>query len=218
VFTGIVGAVGRLVQSRRRGGGRELGFAMESSFLADSLPGESIAVNGVCLTASTLGAGRFSAFASDETLRATNLGKLKLNAGVHLERALAIGGRVGGHFVTGHVDGTARVERAQKNSDTLCVTLRLPHAFLPLIAVKGSLAVDGVSLTVQRLESDLASFVIIPESVLRTTLGDWAPGREVNIEADVFARYAVRLLETHAPGAGSRDALMGYAGDIRKED
>jgi riboflavin synthase len=206
--------VGKLTQSHAHTGGRELQFAAAPSFFADSRQGESIAVNGVCLTVSARETEYFSAFASNETLRATNLGGLKPNATVHLERALALSDRLNGHFVTGHVDGTARVLRIQKNSDTLCITLRLPRAFLPLVAVKGSLAVDGVSLTVQGLESDLASFVIIPESVQRTTLGEWRAGREVNIELDVLARYAARWLEAHPPG----DLVMEQYAGIRKED
>jgi len=235
VFTGIVGDLGRLARVSACGGGREFCFAASPAFLAGCRRGESIAVNGVCLTVSESGAESFSAFASGETLACTSLKSAACSALVHLERALELGGRFGGHIVTGHVDGTARVASVQRGERFLRVTLSLARGFLPLVAVKGSLAVDGVSLTVQDIVSDRVSFVIIPESLKRTTIGDWAAGREVNIELDILARYAARWLETGASAhhsvtdshysdgerAASLEAIMranGCAAEIRRED
>ena len=225
MFTGIVGDIGRLVRSAARENGRELCFAASPAFLADCRTGESIAVNGACQTVSALEAAGFCVFASDETLACTNLKNLAVNAPVHLERSLALGDRFDGHIVTGHVDGTARVLSIQKNRESIRLTITLPRAFLSLVARKGSLAVDGVSLTVQELAGDSVTFVIIPESVRRTTIGAWERGREVNIELDIIARYTARRLAAYAADENGPEGRMedlvlerGYAAEIRRED
>jgi riboflavin synthase len=245
MFTGIVGELGRLTGTSAESGGRTLCIAAAPSFLEGARAGESIAVNGVCQTVSRLGADSFSVFASGETLSCTNLKNLTHGMRLHLERALPLGGRFDGHIVTGHVDGTARVAAIEKSAHTLRVTVALPEDFLPLVAKKGSLAVDGVSLTVQDILHDRAVFVIIPESVRRTTLGGWVAGYEANVELDILARYVARSLETSVlarqcashraeplaaypfqgdrarPQASLLGEIMteqGYAPDIRRED
>jgi riboflavin synthase len=227
MFTGIVGDIGRLMRSAAQGGGRELCFSASPDFLAGCRLGESIAVNGACQTVSACDGASFCVFASAETLVCTNLKNLSNNAPAHLERSLKLGDRFDGHIVTGHVDGVGRVFSIQKSPEALRLTITLPRDFLPLAALKGSLAVDGISLTVQGLAADRVTFVIIPESIRRTTIAEWAVGREVNIELDILARYTARWLAA-ARGEGAlvsqenrMDGLMresGYAAEIRRED
>lgn len=222
MFSGIIGALGTCVSSSARSGGRELVVSCPAAFLERVETGASIAINGVCQTVTAATSDRFTIFASDETLGCTNLGRLASGARVHLERALAASGRFDGHIVSGHVDCVARIARFLRRGENIEFTVRLPDTLAPLVATKGSLAVDGVSLTVHEVKGDEARFVIIPGSVERTLIGQWQTGHEVNLEADLVARYVARWLTTgHRSGDASLLRTLAASGrepDMRMEE
>jgi riboflavin synthase len=167
--------------------------------LEETSVGDSIAVNGCCLTVVDLGPGWWAADAVDETLDRTNLGELRAGDPVNLERPLAAGGRLGGHLVQGHVDGVGRVTRVAPDLE-----VEVPDSLRTYLVEKGSVAVDGVSLTVVEVTSTGFSVAIIPHTLASTTLGRRMPGDAVNLEADVIAKYVERLLlaGTASPYAG----------------
>ena len=204
MFTGLVETIGTL---RRRSGGSARGAsggssraAFEARFGGALVLGESIAVNGVCLTVDRILDGGFEADMSEETLSRTTLGDLALGARVHLERATPAGGRLGGHIMAGHVDGLGRVTERAPRGDTLRLAVRVPADLAPFLAPKGSVALDGVSLTVNAVsgapgEEGGFDVMIVPHTLGATLLGDLRPGDRVNIEVDVLARYVARWLE-----------------------
>jgi len=205
MFTGIVEATGRLRKIASAGDGFRA--AIEAPFSGLAL-GESVSVNGVCLTVAALAASGFEADVSPETARVTTLAGLPEVSLVNLERALSAGSRLGGHFVSGHVDGVARVRRREPAGEAVLVEVEPPSELVPYIAAKGSLTLDGVSLTVNRAGQGGFELMLVPHTLAVTTLGGWQPGTLVNLEVDVLARYVVHYLRT-APeitssGAGSR--------------
>jgi len=189
--------VGEVLSTRSlRGGGCELRVSIPEGWTVDTAPGDSIAVQGVCLTVSRIDADSAVFQAVNETMRRTTLGHWRPGAKVNLERALRAGGRFGGHVVLGHVDAAALL-RAERNTGTgKELVFELPAEIVPFIAEKGSVAVDGVSLTVAGAASDVFFVALIPETLDRTTLGSLRPGGRSNVEADVFARYVKRAVET----------------------
>lgn len=195
MFTGIVKAVGRVASLGEREGVRRIAIDTGSLATGGWEPGDSIAVSGVCLTAVAIGERRFEAELSGETLARTTLGGLAAGSAVNLEPALRAADALGGHLVTGHVDGVARVRDCREQGGALTATVEAPGALARFIAAKGSVALDGVSLTVGRVTG--ASFVIdlVPHTRAVTTLGALAPGLELNLEVDLVARYLDRLLE-----------------------
>jgi riboflavin synthase len=200
MFTGIVHGIGKVVAREARGEGARLTLAAEAGFLAGSVIGDSIAVNGCCLTAIELGAERFSADCSKETLALTTLGQLAVGGRVNLERALTLAAPLGGHLMAGHVDGVAEVvglaPEGQGEAAGWRLTLRAPAALARYLARKGCVAVDGVSLTVNSVEGAEFSCTIVPHTHANTVIGAYAKGSRVNLEADIVARYVERLLET----------------------
>jgi len=158
--------------------------------------GESVAINGCCLTAVTIDENRWTFQAGSETLSKTNLGRLRAGDAVNLERALPVDGRLGGHFVQGHVDGVGQVERIEREGDWITMWFRLPEALLRQLVPKGSIAVDGVSLTVVQIVGNCFSVALIPHTLEMTTLGLRKPGDEVNIETDILGKYVQQLLRT----------------------
>lgn len=214
MFTGLVEAVGKLTRRERRGPGFELWI--EAPF-TEYEAGESIAVSGACLTVTKYqlpkggAAGGFAADVSQETVEKTSLGSVAIGGPVNLERSLQLGGRLGGHLVSGHVDGLAKLESKTAAGESIAHAFSAPQQLMPLIAAKGSVTLDGVSLTVNRLlpEPDPRGFevMLIPHTLSVTTLGNLAPGAEVNLEVDLLARYVVRYLQSgHTPPAtASRD-------------
>jgi riboflavin synthase len=199
MFTGLITDIGSIDRVTTGDAGRE--FRIRSSFkgVAD---GESVAVNGVCLTVRERGEGWFAVAAIVTTLGRTTIGDWQEGRRVNLERALAVGDLLGGHFVLGHVDGVARVERVARQGDALLVDLALPHELAPLIVPHGSIAVDGVSLTVNAIPDAHAVQLSLIEYTLRhATLGSLAPGDRVNVEADVLGKYVQRLLVPHLAAA-----------------
>ena len=190
MFTGIVGSLGRVVAL---GGGR-LEVRAEGGFAPDGYEeGESVAVNGCCLTVLPGEGLRFDL--SPETLDRTSLGALAPGARVNLERAMAVGGRLGGHVVQGHVDAAGTFEGSREEGNSVVMRFRAPSGYGRYLIDKGSVAVEGVSLTVVRPDGDAFEVWIIPHTLEKTNLGGLRPGDRVNLEFDVLAKYVERLLE-----------------------
>lgn len=192
MFTGIVAAVGRIEQVAHRGSGLRISIDAGALDLSDVAVGDSIAVNGCCLTVVALAPPRFEADVSQETLDCTT--GLGAPGEVNLEKALRLADRLGGHLVTGHVDGVGEVVRVEPEGESRRLVVRTPPALAKYIARKGSVAVHGVSLTVNRAAGAEFEVNLIPHTLAVTTLGHLAPGAAVNIEVDLLARYAERLL------------------------
>lgn len=206
MFTGIIQAVGSIASLEQRGGDLRLGIETGRLPLDDVAPGDSIAVSGVCLTAVETARGRFFADVSGETLRRTVLGGLAVGDAVNLEKALTLATPLGGHLVSGHVDGIGSVIARRQDSRSVQFTLRAPDALARYIAVKGSVCIDGVSLTVNGVDGAEFELNIVPHTLQQTTLSDYRAGRRVNLEVDLIARYLERLLQGEAaaqPGSGS---------------
>ncbi|NCD24127.1 MAG: riboflavin synthase [Deltaproteobacteria bacterium] len=193
MFTGIIQGIGRVAGMDRRGG--ETRFTIRPDFpLRDYQTGESIAVNGVCLTVETFGQGWFTAYASAETLSVTNLGALGPSSPANLERALAMGDRLGGHIVSGHVDCLATVASIQPAGESRIYRLVFDPAFGRQVIPKGSVALDGISLTVNDCGPDYLEVNVIPATQQETTISGWSPGQRVNMETDVIGKYVQRML------------------------
>jgi riboflavin synthase len=199
MFTGIVTDVGEVLAVAPRGEGlHRLKIACRYP-RASLIDGASIACSGVCLT--VVGAGEedgrtwFSVDAAAETLRLTTAGRWQHGSRINLERPLKMGDELGGHVVAGHVDGVATLIRREELTDSARMTFRAPPELMPLIAVKGSVALDGVSLTVNAADRDSFSVLIIPHTFAVTTLGDLREGAAANLEVDTLARYAARLAQ-----------------------
>jgi riboflavin synthase len=211
MFTGIVETTGTLAARQARGPGARLEVSMKPGALGEPLVlGESIAVHGACLTVQAIGESGFECDASAETLARTTLGTRPIGARVHLERALALGDRLGGHIVTGHVDGKVSLRERAPIGEAVKLVFEIEDGELAgFVAPKGSVAVDGVSLTVNGASGALFDVVIIPHTLVVTTLGDLAIGGEANLEVDLLARYVARLLgSARALDAAAKDEAL----------
>jgi riboflavin synthase len=195
MFTGLVQAVGRVAALEPRGGDLRLRIAIGSLDVADVQLGESISVNGVCLTVVAFDGDSFDADASNETLALTTLGALALGAPVNLERALLPTTRLGGHLVAGHVDGLGRVEAIADDGRSQRWRFSAPASLLRYVAVKGSICVDGVSLTVNAVDAQGFEVNLVPHTIEHTAFSATRVGAPVNLEVDLIARYAERLLQ-----------------------
>ncbi len=205
MFTGIILGKGRILEKRPAGGG--MVFAVAADFdLTDPAEGESIAVNGVCLTAKTIGGRRFTMDVSPESLTRTNLGGLACGDVVNLERALRLSDRLGGHMVSGHVDATVRILDRRPVGDYVVFTFAMPAGHGRYVIEKGSIAIDGISLTGNSCDAACFSVSIIPHTLVVTTLGNRQVGDLVNIEVDLIGKYVEKLLSVVSPGdtGGSR--------------
>jgi riboflavin synthase len=211
VFTGLVSAVSRVVSLRSGTAGAVLAVDSPPEF-GDVAVGESIAVSGVCLTVVPPAApGQPLCFdVSPETLSRSALGGLSPGAGVNLERALRASDRLGGHVVAGHVDGTAQVLAVAKAGDSWTFTFSLPGALARYAVEKGSISVDGISLTIAALREGSFDVAVIPHTIASTTLGERKPGDRVNLEVDVLGKYVERLLAARLgdPDAAARDERL----------
>lgn len=193
MFTGIVEDLGRVKKVERNN--REMILDIEVSRIDSGqiVNGESISVNGVCLTVTTVVNGSFTVEVSEETVARTNLSELVTGSEVNLERSLQVGGRLGGHFVTGHIDGTGRVDSRKKAGNSFELWFNVPYELAKYIIPKGSVAIDGVSLTVNRVEDNSFSVNIIPYTQKETTFGHIEVGDTVNIECDIIGKYVEKF-------------------------
>ena len=201
MFTGIIEEIGRVVESSLAGGSGRLRLAVEL-VLADCRIGDSIAVNGACLTVTAISPPHLDFDVSAETLRRSNLGKLRAGDQVNLERALPADGRFGGHIVSGHIDavGAFRQRRSEGNAEILSFTA--PPEVARYLVAKGSIAIDGISLTIATLAGNEFTVAAIPHTLALTTLGRLRPGASVNLEIDIIAKYVEKLLGQPATGGG----------------
>jgi len=194
MFTGIIQAIGEVRSMDKHGGDMRLRIATGKLDLTDVVLGDSIAVNGVCLTAVELPGDGFAADVSNETLSLTSLGALKLGSPVNLEKALTLQTRLGGHLVAGHVDGLGEVLDRRDDARSIRFRVRAPKELARYIAHKGSITVDGTSLTVNAVEGDIFELNIVPHTLQETIMSGYHTGRQVNLEVDLVARYLERLV------------------------
>ncbi len=193
MFTGLIEDVGTVRQMRRGGDGARITVATRFP-MEEITMGESIAVNGICLTVVSFGGGSFCADVSPESLERSTLGELAPGAAVNLERALRLCDRLGGHMVSGHVDGVAVVIERRPDRNAVRFTFRVPSGLSRYLVEKGSVAVDGISLTVNEVGEETFGLAVIPHTLSVTTLKDLRPGGRVNIETDLIGKYVERLL------------------------
>ncbi len=194
MFTGIIETVGTVTEIEGGPDGKR--FTIESDLVTSDLDvGDSVSVNGVCLTATSISGTRFSVDTIVETLDRTNLGSVAVGSGVNLERAMPAAGRFDGHVVQGHVDGTGAISRIDPEGTGQRWTITAPQALLRYIVEKGSITVNGVSLTVAAVSDDAFQIALIPHTLEVTSFGDASAGDAVNLEVDILAKYVERLLE-----------------------
>jgi riboflavin synthase len=197
VFTGIVEEMGKILAIEERPAGRRFWIGA-ARVMEDTQVGSSIAVGGCCLTVVAAEPARFAVEAVPETLSRTVLGEVRLHDAVNLERAMRVDERLGGHLMQGHVDGVGTVVTVLPEGDGKRVAIEVPENLARFVAEKGSLAVDGVSLTVAAASGTHCEVALIPHTLAVTTSGSYAPGRRVNLEVDLIARYLARLLDERA--------------------
>lgn len=217
MFTGIIQSIGKIDRIESRGGDCRLTITTGKLPLSDAALGDSIAVSGVCLTAIELGEGHFSADVSRETLARTTLGTLRPGSRVNLELALTPTTRLGGHIVSGHVDGVGEVVERRADARSVRFVIEAPVNLAKYIAEKGSICVDGVSLTVNGVDGCRFDLNIVPHTLIETTLDEFQAGRRVNLEVDLLARYLERLLlgDKAAQSGGVSTELLASSGFIK---
>ena len=196
MFSGIIETIGAIRSLRKDAKGARI--TIEAPGLLNGVRlGDSIALNGVCVTVVDFDERKFEADLSIETLRRTNLGELAVGDGCNMERAMALGERLGGHLVSGHVDGVGRIKSRKNEGDSIWLTFEAPVEVMRYVVYKGSVAVDGISLTVAACESETFSVSIIPHTSEQTTLTEKKDGAAVNLEADLIGKYVEKLLVPH---------------------
>ena len=194
MFTGIIAALGKVVAVQTQGGDVRLEVASQKLDLNDVELGDSIAVNGVCLTVVSIQSDRVYFDVSKETLDRTSIGIAKIGSEINLEKALALGDRLGGHFVSGHVDGMGECIKRETSARSIIFQFRVPSNLERYIAEKGSICIDGVSLTVNEVSQDIFEVNVIPHTLEETIIKDYQVGTRVNLEVDLIARYLERLI------------------------
>ncbi|MGH9698715.1 MAG: riboflavin synthase [Candidatus Acidiferrales bacterium] len=206
MFTGIIEHLGKIesLEHGPAGGRLRVSLSGAPEIAASMKPGDSISVNGCCLTVVEFDAEHFSADLSGETLRRTSFGEKKPGQGVNIERPLAAGARLGGHFVQGHVDAIGRVTRLVPEGENWWLAVRVPEDLRRYVAEKGSITVDGISLTVARWQNGVADIAVIPFTYEHTTVGAMVPGDAANIETDILAKYVESLIAARKIPAESR--------------
>lgn len=193
MFTGIIEEIGK-IQGIKKGVNSAILFVQASEIMEDIHLGDSIAVNGVCLTVTSISSTGFTADVMNETLNCSSFGNLKIGSPVNLERAMAANSRFGGHIVSGHIDGTGTVSDIRRDDNAVWYTIKTPLPVLRYIIEKGSIAIDGISLTVARVYKDSFSVSIIPHTASLTTLSKRRVGDAVNLENDCIGKYVERLI------------------------
>ena len=212
MFTGIVEELGSVKALRRDAGAARLTVSA-SLVLGGTVLGDSISVNGVCLTVVDLGKSEFSADVALETLKVTNLGELSVGQQVNLERAMQLSARIGGHLVSGHVDAVGRIRAKKQEGNSWRIIIDAPAPALRYIIKKGSVAIDGISLTVADVDASGFSIAMIPHTAKLTTLGSKHAGDSVNLETDIIGKYVEKLLAGRVEGGVSLELLQknGFA-------
>lgn len=193
MFTGIIEEIGTVVAVQKGSGSGRLSIKAALVLVGTKL-GDSIAVNGVCLTVADLSRNSFSADVMNETLRRSGLGELAVGGSVNLERAMPLNGRFGGHIVSGHIDGTGRIVKKERDDNAVWVTVSAPESIMKYIVEKGSIAIDGISLTVAGVTETSFTVSLIPHTGKNTTLLDKQPGEAVNLENDIVGKYIERFM------------------------
>jgi len=209
MFTGLIEDLGTVRELRKGADSVRLAVATRIP-MSDLELGESIAVNGICLTMVTFGGGMFSADVSPETLERTNLGELVPGAAVNLERALRLSDRLGGHLVSGHVDAVATITERRQDRNAIRFTFRQAAAVNRFVVEKGSVAIDGISLTVNEVSGESFSVAVIPHTLAMTTLKEKGAGSRVNIETDIIGKYVERLLRGAETGAEKKPLDLDF--------
>lgn len=208
MFTGIIEEKGRIVSIRRGMKSSVLQIA-GSRIFGDLKIGDSVAVNGVCLTVTSMANGSFTADVMSETLNRSSLGELKVNSAVNLERAMAADGRFGGHIVSGHIDGTGTISKIERDDNAVWYTIKAPEKLMRYIVEKGSIAIDGISLTVAKTSRETFSVSIIPHTIQETILDTKGVGSIVNLENDIVGKYIERFLTWPAEEEKPEDQKSG---------
>ena len=205
MFTGLVEGLGRVARLETEASGLRISIDPPQTMLNPDAPGaspvrigDSVAINGCCLTVIALDDGVWTFQAGEETLSKTNLGGFAVDHLVNLERSLPVNGRLGGHFVQGHVDGIGIVDQLDRDMEWVAMGFRVPPALAELMVTKGSVAVDGVSLTIVTVTPDRFTVALIPHTLTVTTLGQRSVGQTVNIETDILGKYAKKFLTGHS--------------------
>ena len=211
MFTGIIEEIGTLQRVVPVSHGRRFHITAKR-VLEDLKPEDSVAVNGVCLTATNIDRTTFEVTAVDETLERSTLHRLGTGQKVNLERALRVGDRVGGHWVQGHIDGTGNVVSSKRRGDGLLLTIEIPEHLIKYAVEKGSIAIDGVSLTITDVSTHRMTVSIIPYTLEHTTLGSLRIGSQVNLEVDVLGKYVERLLENRTQKGRMDEASLHSMG------
>lgn len=209
MFTGLIEEIGTLRAVHRGAHSAVLSIGAKA-ILSDLKIGDSVAVNGVCLTVTTQDSGGFTADVMHETLRRSALGSLLPGSHVNLERAMPADGRFGGHIVSGHIDGTGRIVARQADDNAVWYTVAASPDLLRYLVEKGSIAIDGISLTVASVEAERFSVSVIPHTAAVTILGEKRPGDIVNLEADLIGKYVEKLLYSQAPAQSKRGISLEF--------
>ena len=196
MFTGLVTDIGQIASVKREANGLALGIECPNDFLADIRVGESIAVSGVCLTVTRTGNGIFHADISSESVKRTTIPAWRSGRKVNLEKSLRSDGKIGGHFVMGHVDGIAKISGIIKQGEAELITFESSPEIVRMIVPKGSVAIDGISLTPSERKDSTFTIAVIPHTLEKTTLAQVRVGEEVNVEIDIFARYIFEFLKS----------------------
>ena len=204
MFTGIIEAIGSVARLQQLGSDWRLAINSEKLDLSDVVLGDSIAVNGCCLTVVELEKNIFSADVSNESMRCTALGEFKEGTRVNLEKAMLASGRLGGHIVSGHVDGVGTLIESREDGASISLVYEAPKEIAKYIAGKGSVCIDGISLTVNEVSGQKFTVNVIPHTQTETIIGDYKAGQNVNLEVDIIARYLERLLQ----GANSSEGEL----------
>lgn len=209
MFTGIVEEVGKIKKIEQNTVSARLSIEADK-ILEDVKEGDSIAVNGICLTVTSFTKNSFTADVMHETMNRTTLGKLKENSPVNLERALSVMGRFGGHMVSGHIDGRGKIVGIEKDDNAVLFTIETTEKILRYIVEKGSIAINGISLTVARVTSKNFTVSVIPHTLKVTTLGSFQKGDEVNLENDIVGKYIEKLLGLSCPEKKESTLTMDF--------